>query len=290
MAPATGIDRPPAPRCRRVARYLRRSGPRLHARPASSEPSSSSASRPAVVQSPVSASASARRADSAVAPASAAARYSRAARAGWPRVRDASLVSSLANRSSCSPCSAIRNARSADNVDDSSCDTSSEISVSWWRAVPMMPAMQRCTDRRNVWLCDGSIRPLARARSTRVCASSTPTRSAAATSSGPSSGLSDDTSSVSSTGSSSRRSRSISANLAACMIAVRRLPRRRVSLPRRSRAEAGTAAPPSPPSTIGMISEVCGAPSVSASKAVDYSTGLSGHQATPLGSPAPSRW
>ena len=48
---------------------------------ASSELSSSSASRPAVAQSPVIARASARRAVSAVAPASAAARYSRAA---WP--------------------------------------------------------------------------------------------------------------------------------------------------------------------------------------------------------------
>ena len=70
------------------------------------------------------------------------------------------------------------------------------------------------------WLCDGSINPLARARSTSVCASSAPIRNAAATSSGPSSGLSDDTSSVSSTGSSTRRSRSINANLAACVIAL----------------------------------------------------------------------
>ena len=255
---------------------------------ASSEPSSSSASRPAVLQSPVSASASASLADRAVAPASAAARYSCAAVAGWPRVRDARSASAVASRSSCSPCSAICNARSADSVEDSICDTSSEISMSWWRAVPMIPAMQRCTDRRNAWLCDGSIRPLARARSTRNCAFSAPTRSAAATSSGPSSGLSDDTSSVSSTGSSSRRSRSISANLAACMI----VPRKRVGPPPARGAPPAPASSPSgePAAAIAgcsrngrpavatisdrTISEVGGPPSVSAASRVT-SAGLS---------------
>ncbi len=108
--------------------------------------------------------------------------------------------------------------------------------------------MQRCTERRNAWLCDGSIRPLARARSTSICASSAPTRSAAATSSGPSSGLSDDTSSVSSTGSSTPAQPLDQREPGRLHDRHRRrlaVGRRR---PRRSRAAAGTAARPSTPS------------------------------------------
>ena len=126
----------------------------------------------------------------------------------------------MANRSSRRPCSARRSARSVESVDSSICEQSSEISISWCRAAPMIWVMQWCTARRNSGSRDGSIRPLARARSTSTCASSAVTRNAAATSSGPRSGLSDDTSKVSSTGSSTRRSRSISANLAAAAIVV----------------------------------------------------------------------
>ncbi|KMO74859.1 hypothetical protein MCHUDSM44219_03516 [Mycolicibacterium chubuense] len=79
-----------------------------------------SASRAAVAQSPVKARASASCALGAELPASAAARYSRAARAGWEVLRPASSVSAAASRSSCRPCSASRNAKSAVSVEDSS--------------------------------------------------------------------------------------------------------------------------------------------------------------------------
>ncbi len=79
----------------------------------------------------------------------------------------------------------------------------------------MIWATASCTDCRNAALCDGSVSPLARARSTSPRASVVEIPNAAATSAVPNSWVSDMMSSASSAGSSSRRNRSISANLAA---------------------------------------------------------------------------
>ena len=114
-----------------------------------------------------------------------------------------------------------------------------------------------CREPRKVWLCDGAMRPLARARSTRVWACSTSVRSAAATSSGPSSGLSDDTSSVSRTASSTRRNRSIRATRAARAAAsAGASPSGAASAATAGRP--GTAAPPSSSSPPDQLDGRCG--------------------------------
>ncbi|CKR66804.1 Uncharacterised protein [Mycobacterium tuberculosis] len=103
---------------------------------ASGELSRSSASVAAAVQSPVRASASARRTVNPLAPAWTAARYSRAQRTEASRVSAAYRVRMSASRSSRSPCSASRSASSADTGEISSCERNSEVSTSWWCALP----------------------------------------------------------------------------------------------------------------------------------------------------------
>ena len=89
-------------------------------------------------------------------------RYSRAARAASPRAAVACPARMPASRSSRSPCSASRTARSGDRADMSSCERSSAVSTSWWWALPTIWATAPCSSCRNSGLCDGSVRPLAR--------------------------------------------------------------------------------------------------------------------------------